>query len=513
VSRPPPAATGLARITVRHLFIGAILLLALIPAIGPVSDPDFFWHLRVGQWILDHRAIPSHDLFTYTVSDHRFVAHEWLSEVIMAATTAVAGLGGVTLLFGVITWGAFVGLLRTARAGYVIAGLGLAFGFAAGNPIWGPRTQMITFAFTVALLLLLRRYRETHDRRWLYALPPLFLLWVNLHAGFTIGLIFLAITVVGEFLRNRLLHPTADDPGGGPVPMRPLLAATALSALAVLLNPNLAGIYVYAVQTQFSSAQQQLIVEWFSPNFHMPEMRAFEAMLLVIIVLLALSPRKPRLTDMLLLLLGLALALQSVRHIALFVAAATPIMIELGQAAWDGHRDRLPRLREPRPNRVMGGINLVVLLAIAVLALGAHALPDLRSGFRSQAVTKTFPVAATDFLATDLPPGHVFNQYGWGGYLVYRLWPQESVYIYGDAAVMGDQFLNEYQSVNVLHSDYRQVLDRRGVTWVIYPTGDPLEVVLRQSPDWRLVFQDKVASVLVRGSGATQAYLARHAPL
>jgi hypothetical protein len=503
----------LASIGVRHLFIGAILLVALIPAIGPVSDPDFFWHLKVGQWILDHHAIPSQDLFTYTVSDHRFVAHEWLSEVIMAAINAVAGLGGVSLYFAAITWGAFVALLRTARAGYIIAGLGLALAFAAGNPIWGPRTQMITFGFTVALLLLLRRYRESHDRRWLYALPPLFLLWVNLHAGFTIGLIFLAITVAGEFIRNRLLHPAAGDPGGGPLPMRPLLAAAGLSALAVLVNPNLAGIYLYAAQTQFSSAQQQLIVEWFSPNFHMPEMRAFEAMLLVIIVLLGLSPKKPRLTDMLLLLLGLTLALQSVRHIALFVAAATPIMVELGQAAWDGHRDRLPRLREPRPNPVMGAINVVVLLAIAGLAVAAHVLPDMRSGLRSPAITKTFPVAASDFVATDLPPGHLFNQYGWGGYLIYRLWPREKVYIYGDAAVMGDQFLYEYQSVNVLHADYAQVLDRRGVTWVVYPTGDPLEVVLQQSPDWRLVFQDKVASVLVRRSGSTEGYLARHARL
>src|ERR1700738_2791219 len=207
MSAPRPPAKGLARIGLRHLFVGAILLLALIPASGAVADPDFFSHLQVGRWILAHNAIPPHDLFTYTVSEHRFVAHEWLSEVIMAAITAAVGLGGVSLYFTAITWAAFVGLLRTARAGYVIAGLGLAVGFAAGNPIWGPRTQMITFAFSVALLLLLRRFRETHDRRWLYPIPPLFLLWVNLHAGFTIGLIFLAVTVAGEYLRNRLQAP------------------------------------------------------------------------------------------------------------------------------------------------------------------------------------------------------------------------------------------------------------------------------------------------------------------
>jgi hypothetical protein len=513
LSSPRPPAKGLARIGLRHLFIGAILLVALIPASGAVADPDFFWHLQVGRWILDHNAIPTHDLFTYTVSDHRFVAHEWLSEVIMAAITAVVGLGGVSLYFTAITWAAFVGLLRTARAGYLIAGLGLAVGFAAGNPIWGPRTQMITFAFSVALLLLLRRYRETHDRRWLYPIPPLFLLWVNLHAGFTIGLVFLVIALIGEVLRNRLLHPTDDGSGGGPVPIRPLLAVIGLSALAVLVNPNFAGIYLYAVQTQFSTAQQRLIVEWFSPNFHQPEIRAFEGMLLLLICLIALSPRRPRLTDMLLLLAGLTLALQSVRHIALFVAIATPIMIELGQATWDGYRDHLPRLREPRPNAVMGAINLVVLVAIGALALGTHVIPDIRSGFRSKAITSSFPVAAVDFVAADLPPGHVLNQYGWGGYLVYRIWPRQQVYIYGDAAVMGDAFLNEYEDVNVIRPDYRQVLDRRGVTWVIYPTADPLEVVLEQSSDWQLVHQDKVASVLVRKIDATQTYLARHARL
>jgi hypothetical protein len=511
VSQPRPQAKGLARIGVRHLFIGAILLVALIPASGAVNDPDFFWHLQVGRWILDHNAIPTHDLFTYTVSDHRFVAHEWLSEVIMAVITGAVGLGGVSLFFTAVTWAAFVGLLRTARAGYVIAGLGLAVGFAAGNPIWGPRTQMITFAFSIALLLLLRRYRETQDRRWLYPIPALFLLWVNLHAGFTIGLVFLVITLVGEVLRNRFLQPTVDGTGGPPLPIRPLLAVIGVSVLAVLANPNFAGIYLYAVQTQFSTAQQQLIVEWFSPNFHRPEIRAFEAMLLLLITLIAVSPRRPRLTDLLLLLAGLTLALQSVRHIALFVAIATPILIELGQAAWDGNRDHLPRLREPRPNAVIGAINLVLLLAIGTLALATHVIPDARSGFRSKAIVTSFPVAAVDFVEADLPPGHVFNQYGWGGYLVYRVWPRQQVYIYGDAAVMGDDFLNEYQSVNVIRPEYRQVLDRRGVTWVIYPTADPLEVVLEQSPDWQLVYRDKVASVLVRKSDATQAYLARHA--
>jgi hypothetical protein len=509
---PLPLGGWLRRLKLPQLFLGAILLIAIVPVTGAVSDPDFFWHLRVGQWIIDHRSIPTHDLFTYTVSDHRFVAHEWLSEVIMAAVTAVFGLGGVSLYFAAITWAGFVGLLRTARAGYVIAGLGVVIGVAAGNPIWGPRTQMITFALVVLLLLVLRRYRESHDRHWLYPLPFLFLLWVNLHAGFTIGLILMAITIVGEYLRNRLTRPKMGDMGGGPTPMRPLLAIAGLSLLAVLVNPNLASIYVYAAQTQFSTAQQRLIVEWFSPDFHRPELRAFEAMLFLIIGLLALAPRRPRITDILLLFAGIALALQSVRHIALFVAIATPILIEMGQWAWEGHRQRLPRLHEPRPGLVSGIINLVVLVTVATVTL-TQVVPNLRSGFRSAAITKEFPVAAVDFVEADQPPGNVFNQYGYGGYLVYRMWPRLNVYIYGDAAVMGDPFLDEYQGLAVIHADYQRVLEKRQVTWVMYATGEPLEVVLERSPDWQLVYQDKVASVLVRRGPGTATYLSRHAAL
>jgi hypothetical protein len=93
------------------------------------------------------------------------------------------------------------------------------------------------------------------------------------------------------------------------------------------------------------------------------------------------------------------------------------------------------------------------------------------------------------------------------------MWPRLSVYIYGDAAVMGDPFLNEYQGVAVIHSDYRKVLDRRHVSWVVYATGEALEVVLQQSPDWQLVYQDKVASVLVRRHSEAAGYLTRHASL
>ena len=494
--------------TVRRLFLGAVLLAVAVPAFQPLADPDFFWHLEVGRWILDHHAIPAHDLFTATVANHPFVAHEWGSEVIMAVITGLFGFPGVSVYFGVITWAAFLALLLTMRrVTYPIAGVALVLGVVAGNPIWGPRTQMITFALVVILLLLLRQYRFTADRRWLYPIPPMFVLWVNLHAGFTIGLVFLGITLVGEALSTARRRAHLD--GTPPAPMRPLVVASLLAALLVMVNPNTFQIYVYAAQTQFSPAQQKLIVEWFSPNFHMLEVRPFEAMLLLLPALIALSPRKPRLTDALLMLAVTVMALQSVRHIALFVAVTTPVLAELAQGAWETAAGRVRRLRDPRPGRVLGAMNAVILLVVLASVLVVM-VPHVRSGPRSDAVRKDYPVAAVDAIAADPPPGQMFNQYGWGGYLTYRLWPRRRVFIYGDAAVMGDRFLDEYDSVEVIRPTYAQTLDRRQVDWVIDYSGGPLDVVLEQTGSWVPVYRDGQAVVLVRASETTQAYLARH---
>ena len=494
--------------TVRRLFLGAVLLAVMVPAFQPLADPDFFWHVKVGGWILSHRAIPLHDLFTDTVASHAFVAHEWGSEVIMALVSGAFGFPGVSIYFGLITWAAFLCLLVTMRrVTYPVAGLALVLGVVAGNPIWGPRTQMITFALVVLLLWLLRRYRQTADRRWLYPVPVMFVVWVNLHAGFTIGLVFLAMTLLGE-ATYRLFRKTEAD-GRPPAPMRPLLLAAAVAALAVMLNPNTFHIYLYAAQTQFSPAQQKLIVEWFSPDFHLVELRPFELMLLLFPLLLTVTNRKPRVTDMLFVLATMVLALQSVRHIALFVAASVPILAEVAQGAWDTVSGGRRILRDPPPGPRLGALNALILLLVAVSVL-VVAVPHVGSGPTSTAVSKDYPVAAVDSFKGDPPPGQMFNQYGWGGYLTYRLWPSRKVFIYGDAAVMGDPFLNEYEGVEVIKPTYRQALDQRHVTWVVDFNGGPLDVVLEQSGDWVPTYRDRLAVVLVRRTASTADYLARH---
>jgi len=120
-----------------HFFTIAIFVTMLIAAIQPVTDPDFWWHVTTGNWILSHHAVPRTDLFTYTVSGHRWITHEWLSEVLLSALYAVGRLPLESFALGAITAAGFFLVYRAIdrRVNFVIAGLALALGVAAANPI------------------------------------------------------------------------------------------------------------------------------------------------------------------------------------------------------------------------------------------------------------------------------------------------------------------------------------------------------------------------------------------
>jgi hypothetical protein len=481
---------------VETLFLATVAAVAAVASLRPVDDPDFFWHYRVGQWIVERHAIPRQDLFTHTVPDHPFVAHEWLSEVLIYLLAHHLGFGAVAVFFGLVTWAGFMLVLATMRdAGFIFRGAALALGVIAAAPILGPRSQMLTFGLSALVLFLLRRYREGRGAAYLYVLPALFVLWVNLHAGFTFGLGLLVLYVLGE-----CLTPARDR-----APLGPLLAVAALCVVVVSLNPNFIGIYGYALQTQASPAQQQLIQEWHSPDFHLAELRGFEAMILLLAGLLAAGRLRPRWTDLLLLVTGTGLALLSVRHIALFVVLATPLLAAAGQGGWEAMRGRL-RPNPPPRSALVGGVNTAIL-GVVLVTCAALAVPTLRSGPDTRLVRRGYPAAAIDAIASKPPPGRMFNLYEWGGYIAYRM-PGQKVFIYGDAAVMGDDFLRAYQRIAFISPTYRQGLERYGVEWAIVRTSDPLSVILNQLPDWVSVHTDPVATVLVHRDAATEAYLA-----
>jgi hypothetical protein len=470
------------------LFLSGVMLAAAFPVTNAIRDPDFWWHLRSGQLILQTGGLLHNDPFTYTVSSHAWTMHEWLTEVLFAQLYRWSGLAGIVAVLSIVTWLGVVCIFARARMdrpGALVLGGGMVLAVIAGYPIWGPRAQMITFALACLTLLLAERHLRRGGRVVLVLLP-VFLLWSNLHSGFLIGLGFIAVIVAAETVAH-LLHLE----GRAPAARVRGLALLLLACLVVsAINLNGPSIILYPFATQGSAAQQSLILEWHSPDFHDWSVRAFGVMLLSLVALIVAN-RSIRLRDAALVLVTVALSLQSVRHIALFVAAATPVWITQGDLLL---RRLLPRERRRRP-LPPPGIRLVSWLVLcgAVLTVftGSRLLPSMRTGEDSLFYAQDYPVCAARWLAADPLPLHIFNQYGEGGYLADKLSAHgDRVYVFGDAALMGDPLLYSYAAVESVTPRWDSILRDAGTDIVLFDTGAPLSNVMEHAPDWVEVYSD-----------------------
>jgi hypothetical protein len=317
-------------------------------------------------------------------------------------------------------------------------------------------------------------------------------LWANLHGGWVVGFGWLGVALVAEGVSWAL------DPANPAhkAHFKRLSIITGASLVAVLATPHGPGLYLYPFETQGSVAQQKLIIEWFSPDFHQNFLKPFEAMVFLTVIGFAL--RRPRLYDVLLVLAALALALQSVRHIALFVAAAAPVMVASYSDWWrEFSAERKFNFALP-PRPAFTAITLVVLLFIA----GATVLRiSVNLGKQVSLDSSSSPIGAADWLASHPDVGtRMFNQYGWGGYLANRFYPQSNreVFIFGEAELMGDDLLNQYDEVQTLRPDWQSVLDKYGVDYIVYNRGEPLANVLAIDQTWTCAYEDNVAVIYVR---------------
>lgn len=478
------------------IFLTAAILISTLPVIGPIRDPDFWWHLRAGQMIIERRGLLGNDPFTYTAADHHWTMHEWLTEVGFAALHGVGGLGAIVVALAIVTWLGVLAIVARARLDRPrpsILAVGLLIGVVAGYPIFGPRAQMITFALTALYLWVGERHLR-QGGRLVWSLVPLTLLWSNLHSGFVIGLGLLAVFVIADavgLLLRRTDVAAAER-------LRQLATVILVASTVATVNPNGPAILVYALGTQTSSAQQTLIQEWHSPDFHLWALMGFEAMLLSMAgLVVARRGLRPR--DGALVLVATVMALQSVRHIALYVAVVTPI--------WIAQTDAVVPTRSRRtlspPSRPIGITALVLVVAACLTLVSARAAAAMTITEDSPYYLDQYPVCAADWLAGVNRPLRIFNQYGDGGYLAYRLSAiGDRVYIFGDAALIGDSILERYQRAETLHQGWESEVRGNGTDVVVFEVKTPLSDLLDHSSGWTAVYRDDHTAVYAPADGA-----------
>ena len=373
------------------------------------SIPDLWWHLRTGQWIVETGHIPRLDPFSFTRAGHVWVSHEWLSEVVFYELWKHGGAAALIIFSSVITSIGFMLLYLRCPGQRHWAAAATAFGALAAAPAWGTRPQMFTFTMASLLWWLV----EAGERRpkLLFWIPPLFLLWLNLHAGFALGPVLLLAYGVGLVAETAVGSTPWEETR--PVIVRVLLLLAACLAL-VPLNPSGAQLYRYPFDTLRSPGMRSFIVEWFSPNFHAALYLPFLLVWLVLLTVLASSRSRPKGRVIVPLLLTGFAALDAVRHIAIFVLVAIPVIAAALPAAMEDrgtHVSKSARRGAPLSMWFRPIFNWAVVVLLAAFAIVRwNALIRGQSDLEAQ----LFPHQAVAFLRDSNEPGRAFVYYDWG---------------------------------------------------------------------------------------------------
>lgn len=463
-------------LTTRRTFLIVLFIGIFAMASRNVDDPDAWWHLKAGEYIAAHKCVPHTDPFSYTSAGKQWVAHEWLTELGLYELYRAAGFPGLILVFAAIPTVAFFLLYLRCGAFPYAAGAVMLLGACAARAVpWGVRPQMLSLLLASLWLLILERADKNPKLLW-WTLP-LTLLWVNLHAGFALGLAISAVFLLEAYIGRVFGQATRHS---WQVPTLIFL----LDVLLIPLNPNGLRMFSYPFETLRSSTMQNYIAEWASPNFHHAEDWPFLLLMLATFIALSCSTRCLRLRDLLLLLASLFASLVSIRMIPFFVLIAVPIVAQrLGP--WPR-----PSPRSNVPIRPLA--NAAIILAVAVVA-AYHAGHIIETQYSVE--TQKFPSGAVAFLQANPPAGPIFNHYDWGGYLIWKLYPTVRVFIDGRADLHGDELFKDFADAYQLRDSWSNILDRRNIRTVLVPPASALATGLRANSGWKVSYEDAQAAI------------------
>jgi hypothetical protein len=521
--------------SLKHLVIALTVLGVFAMAVQFSVDTDTWWHLRAGQWILDNHQIPREDHFSHTRQGSAWEYPGWLMELLMIGIYKVFGLGGLnvmTAVFVTLTWM----LLWVIIEGNVYFKAFLVILAAAVSGVyWAARPYILTFFLAGCYLFILERERKLSKRlqeaerkakrSLLWLLPVLMIVWANSHGGFAVGLIIYGIYGVGLAVETglykqlskvfALIGKILSKTGSGFQPAftqimlreeRPRLKKFWLRfslvglmiVLAVCVNPHGPKMLLYPFQTVSIEALNQYIQEWQPPDFHDVRFLPFLILLLLSYLVLGASGKRASFLDLLAFIIFGYLALRAGRNIPFFALTAPILISKQAVSAWDllgKEANWLSGSRTRGPTRTQRILH-IVLLAAALTAVGLKTFFYTRPGHNREYLEGFLPVRAALYLHQEGPSGKIFNDYNWGGYLMWAL-PEYPVYIDGRTDLYGDQLIQDWLTVVKALPGWEIILESQNIQVVLVPKNYPIAEILPEK-DWQAIYEDDLSVVFYR---------------
>ena len=496
----------------------------------PLADPDIGWHIRTGELILATHSLPRTDPFSSTMHGQPWFAWEWLYDILLGILHRACGLNGVVWLCALLVAAIFTLLLSQLMkrgTGLLLAVLLMLLAEAAATIHLYARPHIVSWLFSLLWFVVLDRWESwEHGRlpRWMpWFLPASMLLWVNLHGGWLFGMALLGIYTLAAFVESvRLRDAFAAIRAGHRA--RAMAVAWVASAVATLVNPFGWRLHGHIYRYLGDRYLMNRIDEFRSPNFHGWAERSFAVILVLALVAFAgdrlSGASKLRFSHVLVVLLAAYAGFYSSRNLPvssmLLVLMAGPILWENFASlankpdAWQWVRNGTTRISKfsdrmgAQETQLRGHLWPIVSVAFAFAICLQGGWLGPRQLIHAHFYPEKVPVAAVTFLQKEFQGKQsgtepVFSTDAWGGYLIYRMYPERKVVVDDRHDLYGSGRIRQYLILTQGEPGWQSVLEQWKIRTALLPADSTLANLLRELPrDWRVAYEDKVAVVLER---------------
>jgi tetratricopeptide (TPR) repeat protein len=504
-----------------RLTIGLLLVVHLaLLGFHPIVSEDTPWHLKQGELYVTTMSLPDQDPFAFTTAGREWIKFSWAADIVLYLVFQTGGFPGLVFFRLLMLFAIVAVLYRILRdcglhplaSTLVVFAASLAVRFRLLV-----RPEILSFVLILVLVAILLRLRA--GPRWLpYLMLPVQAAWANVHASFVFG-----VAIPGLVLLANLARGDRIVPGWGRLELdrarvKHLAAAVACLPLATLLNPHGLSLLLFPVRQNRMvrlTAFGEWVEIWRLPDFGAPWWTPVVIFGLFVVVFVVtavlLVAREGRVDPVgvgIVLFMGTYAAFRS-RAIPYFVLAAAPLLalalVRLAadaQARFDGGW--------PRRWERLGALACLLVLATSIGATVASGVP-FRLGFGP--VPNSYPEGAAAFLERHRLDGRLFNTYQFGGYLLWRRWPANRVFIDGryDAVLFDEALFEAYRGAHQSPAALDRLTGDYGVDILVLDARPTHRLAfLDAHGGWARVYWDPVAEILVRRNARHADLIARH---
>jgi hypothetical protein len=501
-------------VTIEHLWLSVpVVLVAWFGFLLKLRLVDFWWHLKIGEIIVNTRTLPRVDSFSFTAGGNEFVLQNWLFEVICHLIYLAGGFPLLIAANAALLVGALVPVYHLCRKATDNLRLSVVASLVAAIPLLyfgSVRSQVFSFAFFSFYYWTLSNYR-VRARGPLWSLPLLMVVWVNFHGAFVLGIGLIVLFLVFESVRHLMTEPGNGVLSKGEVTKLGLVLA--LSVAATFINPEALGVYSYVGAVASNPASQLFVLEWQAPKIDDVEgVLLFYGPLFITLLVLLYAKQRPELIEMALVLVFAVFGLTAIRNGVWFVLIAAPIVSRyLPLVDWPGLASAFRRLRvgeavavwiqrrraSPAPVRYRLNAQIVIVMLVITVLVSPWVYPRLRNKLLGTALWEaTTPVGAMDYLDRNNLEGNTFHPQIYGDYLIWRLWPRQRSFVDGRVHVFDLPVIRDYRLAFV-DSHWEERLAKYDIRYLLLSKEEEENRMMldsaRASANWKVLYEDHLS--------------------